>query len=129
VTQEKTILVMDDDDAYLEVMQEVLDCLGYSSIFAKNGEEALVVYKKAKESNNSLAAIILDLRIEKGVNGEEGAKLLLAYDPKAKVIVSSGLSNHPMMIKPQDYGLQGVLLKPFGMPTLRTLLNKIFENQ
>ena len=56
MTQEKTILVMDDDDAYLEVMQEVLDCLGYSSIFAKNGEEALVVYKKAKESNKSLAA-------------------------------------------------------------------------
>lgn len=125
MTQEKMILVMDDDVAFHEAMKEVLNCLGYSSNFVKNGEEALDIYKNAKESNKSFDVVIMDLRIEKGINGEEGAKLLLAYDPYAKIIISSGLGNHPMMVKPQDYGLQGVLLKPFGMPTLRTLLKQI----
>lgn len=120
------ILVMDDDDAFHEVMKEVLDCLGYPSVFVKDGEEALDIYTNAKESNKSFAAVIMDLRVEKGINGEEGTKLLLAYDPNAKIIISSGLSNHPMIDKPQDYGLQGVLLKPYGMPTLKSLLNKIF---
>ncbi len=127
MTQEKTILVMDDDDAFHDVMKEVLDCLGYSSIFVKNGDEALVLYKKTKESNKPFDAVIMDLHIEEGINGEEGAKLLLAFDPNVKIIISSGLGNHPMMDKPQDFGLQGALLKPFGMPTLRELLKKIFE--
>ncbi len=127
MTQEKTILVMDDDDAFHDVMKEVLDCLGYSSIFVKNGDEALVLYKKTKESNKPFDAVIMDLHIEEGINGEEGAKLLLAFDPNVKIIISSGLGNHPMMDKPQDFGLQGALLKPFGMPTLRELLKKTFE--
>ena len=118
---------MDDDDAFHEVMKEVLDCLGYSSIFVKNGGEALDLYKKTKESNNPFDAVIMDLHIEEGINGEEGTKLLLAYDPNVKIIISSGMGNHPMMDKPQEYGLQGTLLKPFGMPTLRALLKKLFE--
>ncbi len=125
MTREKAILVMDDDDSFQKVMKEVLDCLGYSSFFVKNGEEAFFLYKKAKESNKPFDAVILDLHIEEGINGEEGTKLLLTYDPKVKIIISSGMGNHPMMDKPQDYGLQGTLLKPFGMPTLKALLEKL----
>ena len=88
MTQEKTILVMDDDDAFHDVMKEVLDCLGYSSIFVKNGDEALVLYKKTKESNKPFDAVIMDLHIEEGINAgmwsigviKGGSELGLSYD-------------------------------------------------
>ena len=119
---------MDDDQAFREVMKEILDALGYQSVFVTDGKEAVKQYKDARKANNVINAVILDLKINKGINGEEGAKLLLDFDPEAKIIISSGFSNHPIMQKPQDFGIQAVLLKPFGIATLQKILEKILTD-
>ena len=119
---------MDDDQAFREVMKEILDVLGYVSVFVKDGEETLKYYKKAKDQNNTIDAVIMDLKIDKGINGEEGAKRLLEFDPKAKIIISSGFSHHPIMQKPKDFGIQAVLLKPFDLPALQKILERILKD-
>ena len=118
---------MDDDQAFHEVLEEILDYLGYSSVFVCDGKKAAAMYEKALNSGKTFDLVIMDLKVEKGTNGEEGAKLILELDSNAKIIIASGQSNHPIMRRPKNYGIHSVLLKPFSMPTLEALLVKILS--
>jgi len=53
--------------------------------------------------------VILDLTIPGGMGGKEAIKKILQIDPKAKVIVSSGYSNDPVMANYKEYGFPGVI--------------------
>lgn len=62
--------------------------------------------------------VIMDLTVPGGMGGKEAVKQILAIDPKAKVIVSSGYSNDPVMSDYQKYGFCNVVTKPFKMEEL-----------
>ena len=52
------ILVMDDEEALRKVLKIMLVKLGYEAEFARDGDEAIELYKRAKESGNSYNAVI-----------------------------------------------------------------------
>ena len=45
-------------------------------------------------------------------------------DPAAKVIVSSGYSNDPVMANYKDYGFCGVIAKPFNIDEFLNVIKK-----
>ena len=45
-------------------------------------------------------------------------------DPRAKVIVSSGYSNDPIMANYRDYGFCGVMAKPFNIDDFLSVIRK-----
>jgi len=57
----------------------------------------------------------MDLTIPGGIGGKEAIKNLMAIDPDARVIVSSGYATDPVMADYGDYGFKGRLMKPFNM--------------
>jgi PAS domain S-box-containing protein len=66
-----------DDLAFLrKIIGKMLEKLGYESEFAKNGYEAIEMYKRAKEAEKHYAAVILDLTIPGGMGGREAIKNL-----------------------------------------------------
>jgi len=65
------ILVMDDDDTVLTTMRKTLRQLGYDVEIARDGEEALELYKKAKVFRKPFHAVMLDLTIRNGMGGRE----------------------------------------------------------
>jgi DNA-binding NarL/FixJ family response regulator len=64
----------------------------------------------------------MDLTISGGMGGRDTVAALLAFDPKARVIVSSGYSNDPIMGEFKDYGFSAVLAKPYRLDELRAVL-------
>ena len=70
--------------------------------------------------------VILDLTIPGGMGGKEAIKKILQIDPKAKVIVSSGYSNDPVMANYKEYGFSGVIAKPFQLKNLQKAINSVF---
>ena len=50
---------------------------------------------------------------------------ILKIDPEARVIVSSGYSNDPIMAHPQEYGFKDVLAKPFTIQELSAKLSSV----
>lgn len=64
------ILVM-DDDLLKEITEDMLNMLGYESEFARNGVEAIKMYRKAMESEKPYDAAILDLTIPGGMGGRK----------------------------------------------------------
>jgi len=134
MTQEDTfaasaghILVMDDNEMILSLSSEMIEFLGYTVDIAVDGEEALAKYISS-HSDKPFDAVIMDLTVPGGMGGEDAVKKLLEFDPLAKVIVSSGYSNNPIMANYRDYGFQGRLNKPFRMSELEKSLISLLRS-
>jgi PAS domain S-box-containing protein len=117
-----SVLVMDDEEIVRTVATAMLEFLGYSVETARDGVEMLARYKAAWERGAAFDLVIMDLTIPGGMGGAEGIKALLAFDPQAKAIVSSGYSNNPVMANYQAYGFAGVVPKPYQIDDLRRAL-------
>ena len=76
------------------------------------------LYQKALAANQTYAAVVMDLTIPGGMGGKEAARRILAMDPAARLIVSSGYSHDPIMADYQTHGFSGVLAKPYKVMEL-----------
>lgn len=122
-TTPATIMVMDDDITVKEVVTAMLTQLGHKTVLAADGTEAITVYKKMSESNNPVDLIIMDLTIPDGMGGREAVQGILAVNPQARVIVSTGYSNDSTMADYKKYGFCGALSKPFTLDQLAKTIN------
>ncbi len=112
------ILFMDDEEIVRTVAGEMLTNLGYDIEFAQDGAEAIELYAKAMASGRSFDCVIMDLTVPGGMGGRDAVKKLRELDPAAKVIVSSGYSNDPIMADFTTYGFSGVVSKPYTINNL-----------
>ena len=113
---------MDDEEMIRHVAGLMLSQLGHDAEFAKDGIEAIELYKKAKESAKPFDAVILDLTNQFGMGGKKTIEKLLEIDPDVKAIISSGYSNDPIMANFKQYGFSGVLAKPYTKKELSYVL-------
>lgn len=123
------ILLMDDERMIREVTGELLRYIGYDVECVKNGEEAVVVYRDAREGGKEFNAVIIDLTVVGGMDGEKTVKKLLEIDPDVKGIVSSGYTNSPVMANPGKYGFVESIAKPFRGEKLAQLLNEVLTEK
>ena len=121
------VLIMDDEEMILEVLGEMLNQLGYETEFAKDGYEAIDLYKKALLEKKPFDAVILDLTVPGSMGGEEAIKRLSEIDPDVKGIVSSGYSTDPIMADYKKYGFCGAIAKPYRMVDLAKVLKDIIS--
>jgi PAS domain S-box-containing protein len=121
------VMVMDDEEIVRNVAKSMLAHFGYDVVLAKNGAEAIKVYKKSITTDEPIDVVIMDLTIPGGMGGQEAVQGILAIDPDAKVIVSSGYSNDPVMANYQDYGFCGAAVKPYQLAELGKILGGILS--
>jgi signal transduction histidine kinase/ActR/RegA family two-component response regulator len=123
------ILLMDDDELVRDMAKAMIQTLGYEVKLATRGEEALEIYRKAKEMNLPFQAVILDLTIPGGKGGKQTIQELLAYDRNVRAIVSSGYSNDPVLANYQEFGFKGCVAKPYRIQDLSKTLNDIIKSE
>jgi len=120
----RRILVMDDDEMVRYAAGAILTDLGYGVVLAAEGEEALDLYRQAMEAGDPIDLVIMDLTVHGGMGGKEAIGLLLALDPGAKAIVSSGYCNSPIMSDYKKYGFHGALQKPYNVVEFSAAIRK-----
>ncbi len=123
------VLVMDDEDMILDVAGGMLEHLGYEPSLARDGSEAIHAYVKAEDAGRRFDAVIMDLTIPGGMGGEEAARKILESYPDAKLIVSSGYSNDPVMASHARYGFRGVVVKPYRVEELSRVLSDVIRGE
>jgi len=121
------ILVMDDDEMILELVQKMLESLGFCVESACSGDEAVEKFRQAFRENKSFGAVIMDLTIPGGMGGKEAVEEILEIDSQAKCIVSSGYSNDPICANYREYGFKGVVGKPYTSKQLHDVLNQVLN--
>jgi CheY-like chemotaxis protein len=107
------VLVMDDEEMIRSIASEMLTRLDFSVVTCSTGTEAVELYIKAKKTDAPFCAVIVDLIIPGGMGGKDAAKRIRNFDPEAKLIVSSGYSDEPVMAHHLEYGFKGLLPKPY----------------
>lgn len=118
------VLLMDDEDAIIDTTGEILKAMGYEVEFAKNGMDAIELFRRARDMGRPFDIVILDLTIPGGMGGKEVIKRLLEIDPDVKAIVSSGYSNDPVMAEYRNYGFSGVVVKPYEIKELSETIRR-----
>ena len=123
------ILVLDDEAPIRRLAGDLLERLGYDPEFVEDGAEAVARYSGALGSENAFDAVIMDLTIPGGMGGREAMRRLLESDPEAKVIVSSGYSDDPVMADFREHGFSGVVVKPYDIRELSQVLDRVTRSE
>jgi CheY-like chemotaxis protein len=123
------VLVMDDEEIIRNVATAILTSMSYEVKTAKEGAEAIRLYKDARDRGEPFDAVIMDLTIPGGLGCKEAVKGILEYDPEAKLIVSSGYSNNPVMANFKEHGFSGVLIKPYKASELGAKVHQVITQK
>jgi len=122
------IMIMDDEKMIRSLVETALSRKGYEVVSAEDGDEAVALYKKAEEAGTPIDLIIMDLTIPGGVGGKEAVKKIHEINPAARVLVSSGYSNDPVMADFSKHGFCGALVKPFQITELMEIVGKVMSS-
>ncbi len=97
----ETILLAEDDPEVRKITRKFLELHGYNVLEARNGVEALDIWKKER---GKVDLLLTDLLMPDGVNGYDLARRLHAASPGLKIVFMSGYSG--------DLTGQGLELRP-----------------
>lgn len=122
------ILIMDDEDMVRAVAGKMLQFLGYEVVQAREGGEALGLFRAARDVGTPFDAVILDLNVPGGMDGTATLAELLRLDPDAKCIISSGYGDRAPK-GPAPAGHLAVISKPYELKTLGEVLEGVLAGQ
>ncbi|MBN1546254.1 MAG: response regulator [Syntrophaceae bacterium] len=121
---QETVLFVDDEMTIIEVMQDILEALGYRVLTANSGEEAVRIYNSTKDE---VDLVILDV-IMPGMGGMETFEAIRALNPKVKVILSSGYSMNQIAKEIMDKGCRAFIQKPFNIETISQKVREVLQS-
>ena len=102
----------------------MLEIFGYAVLEAKNGREAVEIYKANKDK---IDLVLLDM-IMPDMGGGEAYDRMKEINPNVKVLLSSGYSIEGQATEILEQGCDAFIQKPFDMAelsgTIRGLLDK-----
>lgn len=115
----ETVLVIDDVDEQRKIAQDSLKMLGYTPFAVASGEKAVQFLKK-----QPIALIILDMKMEPGMDGLETYKQILSINPSQKAIIASGFSESERVKETLKIGAGQYIKKPYTIKNLAHALKK-----
>ncbi len=114
----KTVLIVDDEEEICRLFTRVLQNAGYKSLSASDGMEALV-----KAQDNNIDLVITDIRMP-GISGLDLIRQLHDLEPQLPIIVISGFGGQAAAVESLERGAFFFLQKPFEASTLLNIVKK-----
>jgi PAS domain S-box-containing protein len=121
----ETVLLVDDEDMIIDVGTRMLRKLGYQVFIARDGKEAIEVFKKHPEE---IDLVVLDMIMPK-MGGGETYDHIKRIKPDVKVLLSSGFSINGQASEILNRGCNGFIQKPFNLQNLSKNLRAILEGE
>ena len=116
----RTVLVVEDEEMLRELTEMLLIGLGYSVLTAKDGIEAVEVFR---QHVHEIDCVLCDMNMPR-MNGWETLTALRQVTPGLPVILSSGYSEVQVMANEHREEPQAFLKKPYQRVQLREALQK-----
>lgn len=116
----ESILICDDAMFMRAMLKDIVTKAGYNVAGeAENGEMALEQYKSLHPD-----IVMMDITMPK-VDGIEGLKQIMAFDPNAKVIMCSAMGQQAMVLESIQAGAKDFVVKPFQVDRVIGALDKV----
>ena len=120
----KTILLVDDAPIMRMMLRDVLEANGYEIIGeAGDGGEAIELYKEFKPDLVSMDIIMPEM------DGIEGLKGILEFDPDAKVVMLTAIDQRDYLMKAIRIGAVDYIVKPFEDDRILSAVSKVLEEE
>ncbi|QYM78161.1 PAS domain-containing protein [Horticoccus luteus] len=119
------VLFMDDDPKISALTAGMLQSLDYKFDLAKNGEEAVTLYKRYLNIGRPYDLVIMDVTVIGGMGAAETFTILRELDPDVRAIVASGYDNDDIARQFMDQGFSGYLAKPYRVTDLGKVMKTV----
>jgi CheY-like chemotaxis protein len=119
----KTILIVDDETNVLWFVSKICQPLGYETLTASSGMEAL---KIIQECGEKLDLVLLDLKMP-GMGGIEVLKSIRKHQPELAVIILTAL--HDKREECEGLGIEAFVKKPYSLEDLSRRIEAVLERK
>ncbi len=122
--EQKTILVIEDNEMNMKLMRAVMRVGNYRMVEAMDAETGLRLVKEARPD-----MILMDIQLP-GMDGLNATQIIKA-DPNLKNIPIFALTGFAMESdkeKASDVGFEGYIVKPFNVKVLLDTISEYFQN-
>jgi two-component system cell cycle sensor histidine kinase/response regulator CckA len=114
------VLVIDDDEMIRTLSARLLRELGYWAVTAASAEQGLNQYRATP---GDIDLVLVDMAMPE-MNGQAFFRALRTHDPKACVVLFSGLRLDAQIQALMDEGLAGYIQKPYKLADLAQVLQQ-----
>ncbi len=119
----ETVLLVDDDTGIRKLIIDVLQPLGYRTLEASCGEEALQV---SAATEDPIDLLLVDM-VMPGMNGLELAETIESHRPEIKVIFMSGYADSVIADRAASRSEKHFLQKPLTPGSLTAKLREVLD--
>jgi len=112
VSESVRVLLVDDEESYVETLRKRLMRRGLEVFLAHSGEQAL-----ATLAENPVDVVLLDVKMP-GMDGMETLTRIKEAHPRVEVIMLTGHANVDVAIRGMEQGAFDYLMKPAEMDDL-----------
>lgn len=117
----RKILIVEDDECVRRLCKSMVEFLKFSTATARGGREALEIFSR---NPDDFICVLLDWGLP-GMNGIDILKELRRIRPDVKVILSTGYSEEEAKSQFKDFGLSGIIEKPYQLQSLKKMMDSI----
>ena len=117
------ILVVEDEDSVLALTKTLLRHLGYRTLQASNGADALLLIQQ----HPNIELLLTDVVLGGGMNGAELAKQAFVYRPGLRVLYMSGYTANAIIHNGTLDAHVTLLEKPFSKRSLALTVHKVLH--
>jgi len=118
-----TILVVDDEDAILEIASLMLEDMGFNTITATDGLKAVETYRQHRDV---ITAVLLDMTMP-NMDGQECYQVLHEINNDVIVVLSSGYNEQDAISHFSHKGLAGFIQKPYRTEALEKVIRAAID--
>jgi CheY-like chemotaxis protein len=119
----ETILLVDDEEEIVNVGRNFLEKLGYKPLIARNGLEAVEIFRTYKDQ---ISLIVLDLIMPK-MDGKQAFLEIKEIKADAKILISTGYTVDDKIEGFLNQGCHGFIQKPFSLNEFARAVRKILD--
>jgi two-component system, cell cycle sensor histidine kinase and response regulator CckA len=112
------VLVVDDDPVVRRAVAEALGNLGYTTVEAESGADAVEIFGA---HHDEVRAVILDM-VMPGMNGKATYLALKDSDPGVPVLLMSGYTLNEEVQEILDLGVKAFISKPYSVEALASAI-------
>ena len=119
--KEARILVVDDEKQAADVLVDYLSNLGYQTVAAYSGHDALSKFK-----DGGFQLVITDLKMP-DIDGMDLLEMVKGWDKRAMVIVITGYGTIESAVEAITKGAYDFIPKPFKMEELEIIIERALD--